>query len=58
MLFSANEKAEPLLGPGRTWDRAQYFAALEAATVDEDPIPFARLIAGYVREAVDGFEET
>lgn len=42
----------------RSEDRAQYFAALEAATVDEDPIPVAGFIAGYLMEAVDGLGET
>lgn len=42
----------------RTDDRARYFADLEAATIDEDPIPFARFIAGYVTEAMDHFGET
>jgi Fic family protein len=52
-----------LLGEGLPWvtirndDRAQYFAALHAAQVESDPLPFTRVILRYLRRAVEAMQE-
>jgi hypothetical protein len=46
-----------LLGEGLPWttirvdDRARYFRTLHQAQVENDPLPFARLVLGYVQDA-------
>jgi len=52
-----------LLGEGLPWvtirndDRPQYFAALHAAQVVSDPMPFTRFVLGYLRRSVEGMQE-
>jgi hypothetical protein len=52
-----------LMGEGLPWvtirndDRAQYFAALHAAQVESDPLPFTRFILRYLRRAVEAMQE-
>jgi hypothetical protein len=51
-----------LLGGGLPWvtirndDRQPYFAALHAAQVDGDPLPFARLVLRYAEAAAEAME--
>jgi hypothetical protein len=51
-----------LLGEGLPWvtirndDRPPYFAALHAAQVESNPLPFAEFILGYVQRAVKAME--
>jgi Fic family protein len=52
-----------LLGDGMPWvtirndDRREYFAALHAAQVESDPVPFTRFVLGYVGRAVEAMRQ-